>query len=685
MHNFLLYLLFLLSFIPQPAESVFEATKDLPVAYQGRFRSLESSSRLWLYDIYHRRQLKTHDLSSFDAQDPSALDLLWRVHFFGYEKWDHAPFFWIHYASVKSLLKLDPLVDHASYRTLYHALYEEEATSLAAIKVLILNEFAQQYHSASNRSFHNKIELKSLSQGLWITLQDNRLVVTRSPKNPPWNYLKPGTILSSNADADLNNLSRIKNTAEELNQIIQQLHPFTQARTKNIQRIYEEFAEDMQRQSITAEEIAKTLHSRFLITQRLHSAGSTLNMLPLKASPGEWVSLHAFHTKNYDQQKKELQLSNNFTTFSDQHFSSLRKAYFELEEAILSHKKAETVATAISNFADHYNVAYAAIADTPYKHAQGKALFYPSFMRLKAETLYANLPLIEITLLAYALALFLMLSANKKIKRLSFFFLITGFLIHTAVLAFRCYILQRPPVSNMFETVVYVPWIAIAIGLTFFLISRSRVVIAAAVFASFALLVLLRLTEVDARLENVQAVLDSQYWLVIHVLMIVASYGAFVVCGILGHFYLINVIRQQPFSVPSQQIAKGILHTMYVGVALLIPGTILGGVWAAESWGRFWDWDPKESWAFISACVYVLFIHAYTFNYIRDFGLAVGSIFGLLAISFTWYGVNYVLGTGLHSYGFGSGGEIFYYLYVAAEILFILYAMRPYQSLDKKT
>ncbi len=105
------------------------------------------------------------------------------------------------------------------------------------------------------------------------------------------------------------------------------------------------------------------------------------------------------------------------------------------------------------------------------------------------------------------------------------------------------------------------------------------------------------------------------------------------------------------------QLSKSILHTMYIGTAMLIAGTILGGVWAAESWGRFWDWDPKESWAFISSCCYLIFIHAYTFRYIHQIGLAIGAVIGLWAISFTWYGVNYILGTGLHSYGFGSGAK----------------------------
>jgi len=259
----------------------------------------------------------------------------------------------------------------------------------------------------------------------------------------------------------------------------------------------------------------------------------------------------------------------------------------------------------------------------------------------------------------------------RRITYAAVIILLCGLALHTLVLMMRCYILQRPPVSNMFETVVYVPWIALMIGWILYLFTKYRVILAAATFASLGLLILLKLTQVDARMENVQAVLDSQYWLIIHVLMVVGSYGAFVVCGILGHFYLIKVWMRQENTAESLQVSKGILHTMYLGVALLIPGTILGGVWAAESWGRFWDWDPKESWAFITACVYLVIIHAYTFKRMGNFGLAVGAVAGLIAVSFTWYGVNYILGTGLHSYGFGNGGELYYYSYLVAECLFL--------------
>lgn len=415
--------------------------------------------------------------------------------------------------------------------------------------------------------------------------------------------------------------------------------------------------------------------------EQLKKAGSTLKMLPLKSLPGEWVSLHAFHVNANASVLPARQESDNFTSFSPQDFLLLREAYFELERVVLAGESPSRIALSAQQFTARYQTAYESLAGHPYRHAQGKSLTYPTSLRLTAETLYYRLPLIEIAAGCYALALIFLIAsfwhpqAKQLYSQTVIFTLILGFAIHTVVLALRCYILQRPPVSNMFETVIYVPWIAIGIGLVFYAWMRSRLVLAATALAACILLILLKVTHIDARLENVQAVLDSQYWLIIHVLMVVASYGAFVVCGILGHFYLVRNMMRGRSAETLAKLGRAILYSMYIGVGLLIPGTILGGVWAAQSWGRFWDWDPKEAWAFISACVYLLFIHAYTFHRIRDFGLAVGSVAGLMAISFTWYGVNYVLGTGLHSYGFGNGGEALYFLYLALEAAFLATAI----------
>lgn len=591
--KYFIYPLFLLLTIQGHAFSPFSPTEDLPSAYQGRFRSLDSTARLWLYDFYHRQQLAS-------TKDASALDFLWRIHFSGHQPWDDTPLFWIHYAATKEILGLDTKQDRFTYKSL--------APLLEKIQINQRSDELDQLEQSID-------QFKSHLGGLQL-----------------------------------------------------QSDPYTALYTK------------LSGERRTPADISEALEGSYPLRKRLMSTGSTLLMLPLKNGNGDWVSLHAFHLPVYDKDQQKLIPAKNFTAFSDTHFNALRDAYFALQDAVINEENDDIIGRHAEAFAHSYKEAYAPLAGQTYRSAQSKTLSYPSTWRLKAETLYYHLPLIEATIAAYALALLLILAGHlhptlKGISRFLFLSLILGFLLHTTVLALRSYILQRPPVSNMFETVVYVPWVAIVTGFLFYSFGKSRALMASATFASLALLILLRLTQVDSRLENVQAVLDSQYWLIIHVLMVVGSYGAFVVCGILGHAYLAMFLMGKDETEGAKSVAAGILHTMYLGVGLLIPGTILGGIWAAESWGRFWDWDPKESWAFISACVYVLFIHAYTFRRIADFGLAVGAVAGLMAISFTWYGVNYVLGTGLHSYGFGKGGEGYYFAYLAVEAAFLAVAL----------
>jgi ABC-type transport system involved in cytochrome c biogenesis permease subunit len=656
------------------AASSLEPTKNLPVAYQGRFRSAEAASRLWLYEFYHQQLLKRSDLSEFLTDNRDPLQLLWKVHFHGHFSWDAAPFFWIHYADVKSLLDLDSAKERFNFNTLFSSLYENKASNQHILAALIRDEFLRVY--SAQKGEHAKIELPALAPGLWVAFRNQALVIIKTPKFPPWHFLNPGFVVAEKISPLERGLEPgKKTTAEEIAQLFRSLDEFAEYQGPYIQteEDYEIAFHELASQGLPANIIAETLEHRYPLSRRLQTAGKTLKMLPSKRNPGEWYSLHAFHVRIYHPLQQRLVPVQNFTPFSDDQFHRLRTAYLALENGIDS--PAEELKQLAEIFAMEMKANYSALVETPYKQAVGKALFYPSLARLEAETFYYEWPLIDWAIGAYALALFLFLlnSAMPGVisSRLSLFFTLLGFALHTGLLALRCYVLQRPPVSNMFETVVYVPWIALLLGLIFYFTLRIKIILAAACLVSLALLVLLELTHIDSSMENVQAVLDSQYWLIIHVLMVVGSYGAFVVSGILGHFFLIAVNREQTTPSSLDQIARGILYTMYVGIALLIPGTILGGVWAAESWGRFWDWDPKESWAFISACVYLLFLHSYIFKRIQDFGLAVGSVTGLMAISFTWYGVNYVLGTGLHSYGFGRGGEFYYFLYLALEAFFL--------------
>jgi ABC-type transport system involved in cytochrome c biogenesis permease subunit len=361
-------------------------------------------------------------------------------------------------------------------------------------------------------------------------------------------------------------------------------------------------------------------------------------LIPTRFPGGIWVSVDSLRSGLPD-----------FTPYKGDVYQELTSAYATGDTAAI-----------LRILGEHYPE----IEGTPYLKAAGKSLYYPTIGQLKAESFYFRVPLIPFTIFLYSTGIILLLFFSKGGR----FFIGAGFLLHTVILLLRCYILDRPPVSNMFETVIYVPWISVALSLLFDWKKRQPVLLVCGALSAIILMILLKVTGLNEKMENVQAVLDSQFWLLIHVLLVVGSYGIFILAGVLAHVELIR----RPGKIPSSPL----LPLLYLGTVALIGGTILGGIWAAQSWGRFWDWDPKESWAFISSCVYLLLIHAYRFGKIGTTGLAVGAIIGLIAISFTWYGVNYILGTGLHSYGFGNGGEGWYYLYVAAETAFLIWVMQ---------
>jgi hypothetical protein len=119
-------------------------------------------------------------------------------------------------------------------------------------------------------------------------------------------------------------------------------------------------------------------------------------------------------------------------------------------------------------------------------------------------------------------------------------------------------------------------------------------------------------------------------------------------------------------------------RVIQLGVLLLAAGTILGGVWANYSWGRFWGWDPKETWALITLLSYIVVLHGRLAGWWHDFGLAVGSVLCFLAVVMAWYGVNFVLGTGLHSYGFGIGGETYVMGAIALDLIYVSAAVYRY-------
>ncbi len=264
-----------------------------------------------------------------------------------------------------------------------------------------------------------------------------------------------------------------------------------------------------------------------------------------------------------------------------------------------------------------------------------------------------------------------------------------GIAEHILGVGLRVAILHRAPVSNTFESLLWMGLVGIAVGGAAQLLNRKSYYLFGGVCAAMASVLFAGLIPLTDRTNSLPAVLRSNYWLIIHVLTIVASYGVLAVAAVLGHVYLIREVlfAKRGASTATTKLSHPLIlqtyRTIQVGLFLLTAGTILGGVWAADSWGRFWGWDPKETWALISIVVYFAVLHARYIRWLQDFGLAASAVLGFVVIVWTFYGVNYVMATGLHSYGFGSGGEVWVGLWAVAEIALLVACKVRHASMSR--
>ena len=254
-----------------------------------------------------------------------------------------------------------------------------------------------------------------------------------------------------------------------------------------------------------------------------------------------------------------------------------------------------------------------------------------------------------------------------------------GFVMQVTGFYCRVAVSGRAPVTNMYESVVWVAFGTILFALIFEAIHRCRYFLLGAVPVAVVSLILADTQPVilGRSIHPLVPVLADNFWLTTHVLTITLSYAAFALALGVSHIVLGKVIVG---SRPSAALYNYLYRALQVGVLLLATGTVLGGVWANYSWGRFWDWDPKETWALIALLGYLFLLHGRIAGKWGGFGLAVGSVVAFQSIIMAWYGVNFVLGVGLHSYGFGTGGFPMAVAFVLLELAFMLTAVVRHRS-----
>lgn len=263
----------------------------------------------------------------------------------------------------------------------------------------------------------------------------------------------------------------------------------------------------------------------------------------------------------------------------------------------------------------------------------------------------------------------------SKIFKLGFFIFTAGILMSAYGFTLRCFIAGRPPVSNMYESLIWVIFGMTVFALVFELITKNRqFALAGSVLAVIGFVLADNVpTIMDSSIQPLQPVLRSNFWLTIHVLTITLSYAAFLLSLGIGHMCLWTIWKHTGEKDLLQRQTKLLYRVVQVGVVLLAAGTILGGIWANYSWGRFWGWDPKETWALIALLGYILVLHSRLAGWLRDVGFTIAVVAAFLGVLMAWYGVNFILGVGLHSYGFSKGGLPYVVTFVVLELILVLF------------
>ncbi|MBI1953201.1 MAG: cytochrome c biogenesis protein CcsA [Candidatus Omnitrophica bacterium] len=301
---------------------------------------------------------------------------------------------------------------------------------------------------------------------------------------------------------------------------------------------------------------------------------------------------------------------------------------------------------------------------------------YPAAWRLKTEVLYNRVEPFRVARWLYGAACLLFLFHLAKGGAGAWGWgskaLILGFVLHGAGILTRVVLGGRPPVSNFYETMLWLPWVAVAAALVFDRHYRSVLFGLAAGILSAITLLLADHLPLDPSISPVVAVLRSNLWLTIHVLTIVASYGALGLGAVLAHLYggLFLARRGHP---ALENLGLFLYRAIQVGVVLLAAGIMLGAVWANASWGRYWGWDPKETWALITLLWFLAILHGRFAGWLHGTGVALGTITGFFLLLMTYYGVSFYL-VGLHSYAGGHAKPLppLLIAYLAAEFLFIV-------------
>ena len=309
----------------------------------------------------------------------------------------------------------------------------------------------------------------------------------------------------------------------------------------------------------------------------------------------------------------------------------------------------------------------------------------PSNSKIKLEVFYNNInifgKLAKIFMFTGLILLFLQLTTIfspglklTKLKKLAFLFILVLFILETAGLGIRWYISGHAPWSNGYESMIFISWATCLGGLIF--AKRSEITLSMTSVLAGLTLMVAGMSWMSPEITPLVPVLKS-YWLIVHVAIITASYGFLGISALLGFLNLILMISRNKKNIARvnftiRELVNIIQIALMIGLLMLTIGSFLGGIWANESWGRYWGWDPKETWALVTILVYTFIGHMYKIpGFKGSFAMSTAAVIGISSVLMTYFGVNYYL-SGLHSYAQGEPAPIPSGVYIAVVIVFMV-------------
>ena len=292
-----------------------------------------------------------------------------------------------------------------------------------------------------------------------------------------------------------------------------------------------------------------------------------------------------------------------------------------------------------------------------------------------AEPFYQSM---ELYAFAFFLAIFSWLKWPEVLGRSAFWLVAVAWVLSTVGIATRMWLEGRPPVTNLYSSALFVGWGAVGLCLVLEAIYKNAVgSVAAGVIGFSTLLVAHHLSLGGDTLEMMRAVLDSNFWLATHVVVVTAGYSATFLAGFLAIIYVIRGLFTRSLDKATADALTRMVYGIVCFATLFsFTGTVLGGIWADQSWGRFWGWDPKENGALIIVIWNAVILHARWGGFVKQRGLMALAIVGNIVTSWSWFGTN-MLGVGLHSYGFTEAAFVALSAFVISQLLLIGLALIP--------